>query len=165
MLAFNNQDLDGQHLNNRYRAGEFFLYDEYDPLRRIELTASGELWKPGDGASYAFLLNFNEDEGIWRASGNVPKATGQQTESYPVVRDDGKDAIFGDLGNDWLVGGTGRDNLYGGWGNDLLNVDDDLSTIGDAPKQGDRWSRGRTTVPTRTRSTRTAPSAGPAATC
>jgi Ca2+-binding RTX toxin-like protein len=137
VLRFSSQDLDGQHLNNRFRAGEFFLYDEYDPLRRIELTATGELWKPGDGASFAFVLNFDQTEGIFRASGTVPKATGQQTESYPVAHDDGKDAIFGDLGNDWLVGGTGRDNLYGGWGNDLLNADDDLSTIGDAPKKGD----------------------------
>ena len=137
VLRFNPQDLDGQHLNNRFRAGEFFLYDEYDPLRRIELTASGELWKPGDGVSFAFLLNFDQTEGIFRASGTVPKATGQQTESYPAANDDGKDAIFGDLGNDWLVGGTGRDNLYGGWGNDLLNADDDQTTLGDAPKQGD----------------------------
>ena len=45
VLAYNAQDLDGQHLNNRFRAGEFFLYDEYDPLRRVMLTASGELWK------------------------------------------------------------------------------------------------------------------------
>ena len=60
-----------------------------------------------------------------RAGGTVPKATGQQTEPYGPVSDDGDDAIFGDLGNDWMVGGTGRDDLYGGWGNDLLNADDD----------------------------------------
>jgi Ca2+-binding RTX toxin-like protein len=137
VLAFNPVDLDGQHLNNRFRAGEFFLYDEYDPRRTIELDASGNLWKDGSqGAAYAFLLNFDETEGIWRAGGDVPKATGQQTTSYPAANDDGKDAIFGDLGNDWLVGGTGRDNLYGGWGNDLLNADDVLGTNGglnDAP--------------------------------
>jgi Ca2+-binding RTX toxin-like protein len=138
VLAFNSVDLDGQHLNNRFRAGEFFLYDEYDPLRRIELNSIGELWKPGDaGPSFEFLLNFDQTEGIFRASGTVPKATGQQTDSYGEVNDDGKDSIFGDLGNDWLVGGTGRDDMYGGWGNDLLNADDDLSTVGDAPKHGD----------------------------
>jgi Ca2+-binding RTX toxin-like protein len=139
VLAFNSVDLDGQHLNNRFRAGEFFLYDEYDPLRKIELKSDGTLWKPEDGnvAKYEFLLNFDQTEGVFRASGTVPKATGQQTDSYPAVNDDGKDSIFGDLGNDWLVGGTGRDDLYGGWGNDLLNADDDLTTVGDAPKHGD----------------------------
>ena len=50
VLAFNPEDLDGKHLNNRFRAGEFALYDEYDPLRKILLTATGELWKPGDRA-------------------------------------------------------------------------------------------------------------------
>ncbi|HEX4997264.1 MAG TPA: hypothetical protein VFY29_03510, partial [Terriglobia bacterium] len=84
------------------------------------------LWKSSaQGAAYEFLLNFDETEGVFRASGMVPKATGQQTESYPAVNDDGTDAIFGDNGNDWLVGGTGRDDMYGGWGNDLLNADDD----------------------------------------
>ena len=144
VLAFNNEDLDGRHLNNRFRAGEFYLYDEYDPLRKIQLNSDGELWKPGDedpngdlNAPYEFLLNFDQTEGIFRASGDVPKATGQQTPTYPAVNDDGKDSIFGDLGNDWLVGGTGRDNIYGGWGNDLLNADDDLTTNGDANDQPD----------------------------
>jgi hypothetical protein len=77
----------------------------------------------------------------------VPKATGQQTEFFGEANDDGKDAIFGDLGNDWLVGGTGRDNLYGGWGNDLLNADDDLSTLGDAPKHGEPSVEGANDVP------------------
>ena len=126
VLAFNPEDLDGQHLNNRFRAGEFFLYDEYDPRLVILLDGTGELWKSSaQGAAYEFLLNFDENEGVFRDSGTVPKAVGQQTESYPVVQDDGTDAIFGDLANDWLVGGTGRDNIYGGWGNDLLNADDD----------------------------------------
>jgi Ca2+-binding RTX toxin-like protein len=132
VLAFNPVDLDGQHLNNRFRAGEFFLYDEYDPRTKIMLNANGGLWKPGDpGIPVEFLLNFDKTEGIWRASGEVPKATGQQTPTYDEANDDGKDAIFGDLGNDWLVGGTGRDNVYGGWGNDLLNADDDHATNGD----------------------------------
>ncbi len=42
VLAFNPEDLDGQHLNNRFRAGEFALYDEYDPLRKIQLDATGQ---------------------------------------------------------------------------------------------------------------------------
>jgi len=138
VLAFNPVDLDGQHLNNRFRAGEFALYDEYDPLRKIMLDKDGNLWKStAQGDAYEFLLNFNKAEGVVRPAGTVPKATGQQTDSYPQVNDDGKDAIFGDLGNDWLVGGTGRDNLYGGWGNDLLNADDDHTTNGGLNDQPD----------------------------
>jgi len=128
VLAFNPDDLDGRHLNNRFRPGEFALYDEYEPLRKILLTATGELSKTGSG--FEFLLNFDKTEGVVRPAGTVPKATGQQTDSYPQVNDDGADAVFGDLGNDWIVGGTGRDNLYGGWGNDLLNADDDQATNG-----------------------------------
>ena len=138
VLAFNDQDLDGQHLNNRFRAGEFPLYDEYDPLRKVQLTATGALWKPEmGGMGQEFLLNFDEDEGVLQPGGVVPKATGQQTGEYGPVNDDGNDVIFGDTGNDWLVGGTGRDTAYGGWGNDLMNVDDDLTTLGDGPKHGD----------------------------
>lgn len=133
VLAFNPVDVLTDHTNNRDRAGEFALYDEYDPRRTILLTPAGALYKGStdpdvaiEGVDYfQFLLNFDENEGVVRPEGTVPKATGQQTESYPAVNDDGKDAIFGDLGNDWLVGGTGRDNIYGGWGNDLLNADDD----------------------------------------
>jgi Ca2+-binding RTX toxin-like protein len=127
VLAFNTVDLDGQHLNNRFRAGEFFLYDEYDPRRKILLDSDGNLWWKGDmqGPAFEFLLNFDETEGVYRSSGPVPKSTGQQATNYPAVNDDGADKIFGDLGNDWLVGGTGRDNMYGGWGNDLINADDD----------------------------------------
>ncbi|MBD2360610.1 DUF4347 domain-containing protein [Anabaena minutissima FACHB-250] len=129
VLAFNSLDTDGQHQNNRFRPGEFYLYDEYDPLRKIQIDASGNLWKSAtQGTAYEFLLNFNKDEGVFRPGGTVPKATGQQSETYGAVKDDGNDAIFGDLGNDWLVGGTGRDNVYGGWGNDLINVDDDQTT-------------------------------------
>ncbi|MBC2714899.1 MAG: calcium-binding protein [Desulfobacteraceae bacterium] len=132
VLAFNPVDEDGQHLNNRFRAGEFALYDEYDPLQKIMLDSNGELWKSSDqGTAYEFLLNFDKSEGVVRPEGTVPKATGQQTDTYPEVNDDGKDAIFGDLGNDWLVGGTGRDDMYGGWGNDLMNADDDQTTLGD----------------------------------
>jgi Ca2+-binding RTX toxin-like protein len=129
VLAYNKEDTDGQHLNNRFRAGEFRLYDEYDPRREILLTSTGELSKTA-GSGVEFLLNFAEGEGVIRPAGTVPKATGQQTDSYPQVNDDGDDKIFGDLGNDWVVGGTGRDNVYGGWGNDLLNVDDTHATNG-----------------------------------
>jgi Ca2+-binding RTX toxin-like protein len=139
VLAFNPLDLDGQHLNNRFRAGEFFLYDEYDPRRKILLGGDGELlWKSQEqGTAYEFLLNFDQTEGVFRSGGTVPKATGQQTETYGEVNDDGRDAIFGDLGNDWIVGGTGRDNTYGGWGNDLLNADDDHGTNGDLNDEPD----------------------------
>ena len=126
VLAFNSQDIDGVHLNNRFRAGEFSLYDEFDPRRKILLEDNGTLAKDDTGKE--FLLNFDKSEGVFRASGTVPKATGQQTETYPAVNDDGRDMIFGDLANDWLVGGTGRDDLFGGWGNDYLNADDNLET-------------------------------------
>jgi hypothetical protein len=141
VLAFNPIDLDGQHLNNRFRAGEFFLYDEYDPLRRILLTPTGELYQETGGLEgvdyFAFLLNFDETEGLFRPEGDVPNAHGQQTTSYPDVNDDGQDALFGDLGNDWLVGGTGRDNIYGGFGNDLLNADDNQTTNADLNDEPD----------------------------
>jgi Ca2+-binding RTX toxin-like protein len=94
-----------------YRAGEFALYDEYNPRGKIFL-----------GTGYDFLLNFN----AWEIDEN----------GTPADNNDGDDVIFGDLGNDWLVGGTGRDHLYGGYGSDLLNCDDDLETNGgfnDAP--------------------------------
>ncbi|MES2098682.1 MAG: LEPR-XLL domain-containing protein [Pseudomonadota bacterium] len=129
VLAFNPEDTDGQHLNNRFRAGEFRLYDEYDPRRKILLNDNGLLNKDDTGLTgKAFLLNFEKADGVFRAAGNLPKATGQQTESYAAVNDDGADAIFGDLGNDWIVGGTGQDHVYGGWGNDMLQVDDNLDT-------------------------------------
>jgi Ca2+-binding RTX toxin-like protein len=132
VLAFNPMDADGQHTNNRFRAGEFALYNEYDPRLKIMLEFYDT--NPEDPLAEPeildFLLNFNTNEGVIRPAGTVPKATGQQTESYPQVWDDGRDAIFGDLGNDWLVGGTGADDMYGGWGNDLLNADDDHDTNG-----------------------------------
>jgi Ca2+-binding RTX toxin-like protein len=95
------------------RAGEFALYDEYDPRRMILLADAGTLSKTGAGKQ--FLLNFG--------------VTGEGV-STGTTWSDGDDAIFGDLGNDWLVGGTGRDNSYGGYGNDLLNADDDHGTNG-----------------------------------
>jgi len=138
VLAFNPLDLDGRHLNNRFRAGEFALYDEYDPLRKIQLDHLGNLWKPGNtDTPLEFLLNFNKDEGVFRPGGNVTKPVGQQNDTYPAAHDDGNDAIFGDNGNDMLVGGTGRDDMYGGWGNDLINADDDPTTNSNANDQPD----------------------------
>ena len=113
ILRFNPDDPDGWHVDRTRRAGEFALYDEYDPLRKILLTDVGELSKTGAGKE--FFLNFVSTEGAEVATG---------------IFSDGNDALFGDTGNDWLVGGTGRDDLYGGWGNDLLNADDVLTTAG-----------------------------------
>jgi hypothetical protein len=122
VLAFNPMDINGQHLSNRFRAGEFALYDEYDPLRMVQLDSTGNLWKSSaQGTAYNFLLNFNKDEGVLSGT----------------VHDDGSDAIFGDNGNDWIVGGTGRDDMYGGWGNDLINADDDQTTNGSLNDQPD----------------------------
>ncbi|HEV2293601.1 MAG TPA: hypothetical protein VGR35_07085 [Tepidisphaeraceae bacterium] len=118
MLAFNPEDPDSQHFDRTRRAGEFALYDEYNPLARIVINDAGTLRQ--------FLLNFDPSEGPID-----PLST-----SSVKKRTDGDDKIFGDLGNDWLVGGTGRDNLYGGFGNDLMNADDDHGTNGglnDAP--------------------------------
>lgn len=118
ILGFEPVDADGQHSAHRTRVGEFALYDEYNPLRRIVLAASGST------QTYQFLLNFDPTEGVLRPAGTIPGAVGQQASSYPNAWDDGQDRIFGDLGNDWLVGGTGKDDLYGGLGNDLMNADD-----------------------------------------
>jgi Ca2+-binding RTX toxin-like protein len=100
------------------RTGQFALYDEFDPFRKILLTSTGTLSKDGTGSE--FLLNFNATEGPldtrWDKTNNKPT--------------DGDDKIFGDNGNDWIVGGTGRDDMYGGWGNDLINADDDQTTNG-----------------------------------
>jgi Ca2+-binding RTX toxin-like protein len=84
----------------------FRYYDPENPLRKIMVA-------PG----IDFLLNFI-------AGPNTPTA---------VVRDDGKDVLFGDVGNDWLVGGTNEDHLWGGYGDDYLQADDNLdSTAGTA---------------------------------
>ncbi|MGH3337202.1 MAG: hypothetical protein ACRDOZ_15475, partial [Nocardioides sp.] len=93
------------------RAEEFYLYDEFTPLRRIMCLAEDELGVCLLGASFRFLLDHDATEN----SGD----TG-----------DGKDTIFGDGGHDWMVGGTGYDRLFGGWGDDLHNADDDMGTAG-----------------------------------
>jgi Ca2+-binding RTX toxin-like protein len=127
-LRFNPIDLVSNH--TRERAGEFALYDEYNPLRQIRVSTtdgwSGDLVASGGSD---FILNFNENEGVLRASETVPTNGNNVIVTGPVF-DDGDDRIFGDTGNDWIVGGTGRDDVYGGWGNDLLNVDDDQTTNG-----------------------------------
>jgi len=94
--------------------GEFALYDEYDPLRKILLNTDGSASKwTSTPTGVEFFLNFDATEG--------PAAA-----LDPAKKTDGDDKIFGDLGNDWLVGGSGRDDMYGGFGNDLLNADDCL---------------------------------------
>jgi len=137
VLRFNPVDVDGKG-PNRQRAGEFALYDEYNPLRRILVSTpngwSGDLVASGGNE---FILNFDPTEGEFRAGGTIPKSTGQQAETYGPVNDDGDDRIFGGTGNDWLVGGTGKDSVYGGWGNDLMNVDDNHGTNGGLNDQPD----------------------------
>ena len=138
VLRFNPVDEDGWKTQNRARAGEFALYDEYDPLRRI-LVGSADGWSGDlvkDGSGFAFLLNFDPTEGVLRP-GEVVPTNGNKTITTPPVYDDGDDVIFGGTGNDWLVGGTGRDTIYGGWGNDLINVDDDHRTNGGRNDQPD----------------------------
>jgi len=122
-LRFNPIDLDGQHPNRDF-AGEFALYDEYDPRRKLVLNANGTASKTGSGLEW--FLNFVSNEGPTFPGGVTPK----EGLAYGPVQSDGNDILFGDLGNDWLVGGTGKDDLWGGYGNDLLFADDDLSTNG-----------------------------------
>ena len=72
----------------KYKAGEFALYDEYDPLKKIE----------------GFLLNFDATEG--------PNATGTKTDGNDVIFGDlGNDWIVGGTGRDHLYGGWGDDLL------------------------------------------------------
>jgi hypothetical protein len=121
VLGFNPIDTNGQ-FKNVTRAGEFALYDEYNPLRRI--TVSGTLANGTAVNGGEYFLNFDANDPA------APPAPQDSTK-----RTDGDDRIFGDLGNDWIVGGTGRDDMYGGFGNDLLNSDDDLTTNGGANDQ------------------------------
>jgi hypothetical protein len=132
-LRFNPLDPNGWHADRTRRAGEFALYDEYDPLRKVQVIVASN--NPGNdptlavGAAYKgqtlvsgtttgvkaigeFFLNFNLNEGTYVPAGTIPGANGQQATSYAAAYNDG---IFGDAGND-LVGGTGRDDLYGGFG-------------------------------------------------
>ena len=131
VLAFDPVDANGQHADHRTRAGEFALYDEYNPLSKIMVASTAT-----PGTVYNFLLNFNTTEGSLHPAGTSPGNVNQSV-AYGTTNDDGGDRIFGDLGNDWLVGGTGRDDMYGGLGNDLMNADDNHdSTIGAATALG-----------------------------
>ncbi|HWG94585.1 MAG TPA: Calx-beta domain-containing protein [Mycobacteriales bacterium] len=113
------------------RSGQFALYDEYDPRRRLTFFADGTVNKsvdctatPAADGCLLWFLGFSSTEG----PGTVPS--------------DGDDVLFGDHGNDWVVGGTGRDALWGGWGNDLLDADDVPTTNGgrnDAPDTHASW--------------------------
>ena len=82
----------------------FRYYSQTDPFRKIMVAPEID-----------FLLNF--------ISALTFDATTPQ-----LIRDDGKDVLFGDVGNDWLVGGTNEDHLYGGYGDDLLQADDNLDS-------------------------------------
>ncbi|HEX5104654.1 MAG TPA: hypothetical protein VFV87_12625, partial [Pirellulaceae bacterium] len=126
-LRYNPIDVDGWHRDSTRRAGEFALYDEYDPLRKITLNVDGTANKSDAGGLFPWFLNFSTAEGVYVPAGTIP-GTGQQATIYAETWNDGDDRIFGDTGNDWLVGGTGRDDVYGGFGNDLLNADDDHAT-------------------------------------
>ncbi|OQB78614.1 MAG: Bifunctional hemolysin/adenylate cyclase precursor [Planctomycetes bacterium ADurb.Bin126] len=128
VLRYNPIDVDGWHSDRTRRAGEFALYDEYDPMRKITLNADGTA-NTSDSGGLEWFLGFSPvGEGVYVPAGTIPGATGQSLSSYPQAWNDGSDRIFGDTGNDWLVGGTGRDDLYGGFGNDLLNADDNHAT-------------------------------------
>lgn len=139
VLRFNPTDTDGTG-PNRERAGEFALYDEYNPMREVRVSStdgwSGSLVPTGGSP---FILNFAINEGVKRPSETVSSG-GNSTITTGEVSDDGQDKIFGGTGNDWLVGGTGRDNVYGGWGNDLINADDNHSTNGGLNNQPDTHS-------------------------
>ena len=142
VLRYNPDDVDGWHYDRTRRAGEFALYDEYDPRRAIRFNGDGDTWgcigfihgnhlctgSPDyRDFPYQFFLNNTSDEGptVLGCGGFLPNGT--CTLPNTAARTDGNDIIFGDLGNDWLVGGTGNDTLWGGFGNDLLQADDNLS--------------------------------------
>ncbi len=156
-LAYtNNYDQDGTKLNSAPIESDFFhpfnpgnvlgyqtggpnatkfdLYDANDPLRKILLDPlNGSLWKGVATDGREWILNFDQTEGptdtFWIYG-----------TSYSGVPTDGDDHIFGDLGNDWVVGGTGRDVMFSGWGDDLLNMDDNLNSLGAISKKGDTWN-------------------------
>src|SRR5262249_23181696 len=126
-LRFNPIDPNSKHPRIAGRTGEFALYDDFEPMRKILLNSDGTLNKTNAGKE--FFLNFSSAEGPLDTRWDVGGA-GQK----PTHRGDN---LLGDNANDWIVGGTGRDNLYGGWGNDLLNADDLLTTNGGLNDQPD----------------------------
>ena len=140
VLRHNPDDIDGWHYDRTRRAGEFDLYDEYEPRRAILFNAAAETWgctayspsgKTCTASSaltafpYHWFLNNTHNEGP-SVNGCVSFAPNGTCLGTGLARTDGDDILFGDLGNDWIVGGTGRDTLWGGWGNDLLQADDHL---------------------------------------
>jgi hypothetical protein len=100
-------DIDGWHFDRTRRAGEFALYDEYDPRRKIMLNATARRTPTRRGLEW--FLNFATTKAYVPAGVRVPKPTAR-TSATPEASNDGDDRIFGDTGNDWLVGGTGRDD-------------------------------------------------------
>ncbi|HZF78881.1 MAG TPA: hypothetical protein VEZ89_03735, partial [Rubrivivax sp.] len=94
MLRFNPDDPDGWHADRTRRAGEFALYDEYDPLRKITLNPDGTANKT-DAGGLEWFLNFTMAEGSFVPGGTVT-STGQ-TINYAPTYNDGNDRIFGDL--------------------------------------------------------------------
>jgi Ca2+-binding RTX toxin-like protein len=110
-LRFNPIDPSGTHPPRQVgRTGQFALYDEFDPRRKILLNADGTANKTGTGLPWFLDLNATD---------------GPLDPNYPAsanIHTSGNDNLFGDLGNNWIVGGTGTNHLYGGFGNDLLDV-------------------------------------------
>jgi hypothetical protein len=84
------------------RVGQFYLYDEFDPRRKILLNPDGTANKTGTGLPWFLDLDGGDRPG--------------------GVTTDGNKAIFGDLGNNWIVSGIGTNDAYGGFGNDLIDV-------------------------------------------
>jgi hypothetical protein len=96
-LRFNPIDPTGTHPPKEVgRTGQFALYDEFDPRRKILLNQDGTANKTGTGLPWFLDLNAAEQ--------------------------DGTKILFGDLGNNWIVAGTGQNDMYGGFGNDLLDA-------------------------------------------
>jgi hypothetical protein len=96
-LRFNPIDPSGTHSPKEVgRTGQFALYNEFDPRRKILLNADGTASTTGTGLPWLLDLNAGEK--------------------------DGNDVLFGDLGNNWIVAGTGQNDLFGGFGNDLLDA-------------------------------------------
>ncbi|MFZ0529420.1 MAG: HYR domain-containing protein [Propionicimonas sp.] len=161
VLRFNPDDINAWHYDRTRRAGEFDLYDEYEPRRAIWFNASAEVWTctayspsghtctssaPIGEYPFTWFLNNAWDEGPQVLSYVAFEPNGTPIGAKQPQRTDGNDILFGDLGNDWIVGGTGHDTLWGGWGNDLLQADDLLgvgcisySTNGSCTARGGSW--------------------------
>jgi Ca2+-binding RTX toxin-like protein len=160
VLRYNPDDVDGWHYDRTRRAGEFDLYDEYEPRRAILFNDAAEVWtctsySPSGHTCtgntdvalfpHQFFLNNVWDEGP-TILGCVDFAPNGSCLATGGAQSDGNDVLFGDLGNDWVVGGTGHDTLWGGWGNDLLQADDVLgvgctsySNSGTCLTRGESW--------------------------